>query len=125
MIYGNGRVRPEIRYDILTGFVAFPFVQTALIAKSKASAKTIPWTRFWRRNIDFHVKSAICLADLKSLTAHNAHLLRHGTNIRAVLYSFKMKKHFTDRLIGAIRKKKNPICVGLDPRLSQVPQFIN
>lgn len=32
--------------------------------------------------------------------------------------------HFADRLIAAIKKKGSPICVGLDPRLSQIPKFI-
>lgn len=32
--------------------------------------------------------------------------------------------HFADRLIAAIKKKGNPVCVGLDPRLAQIPQFI-
>lgn len=35
-----------------------------------------------------------------------------------------MTTHFADRLIEAIKKKGNPICVGLDPRLSNVPSFI-
>lgn len=32
--------------------------------------------------------------------------------------------HFTDRLIQAIREKGAPICIGLDPRLEQIPSFI-
>lgn len=32
--------------------------------------------------------------------------------------------HFADRLIEAIQKKGSVICVGLDPRLSDVPEFI-
>jgi orotidine-5'-phosphate decarboxylase len=32
--------------------------------------------------------------------------------------------HFADRLIGEIKKKGSAICVGLDPRLDQVPAFI-
>lgn len=32
--------------------------------------------------------------------------------------------HFADRLIETIKKKKSPICVGLDPRLSEIPEFI-
>lgn len=32
--------------------------------------------------------------------------------------------HFADRLIEAIQKKGNPICVGLDPRLEQIPTQI-
>ncbi len=32
--------------------------------------------------------------------------------------------HFADRLNAAIKKKKSPICVGLDPRLEQIPEFI-
>ncbi len=35
-----------------------------------------------------------------------------------------MAKHFADRLIEAVQKKGNPICVGLDPRLDQIPSFI-
>ena len=33
-------------------------------------------------------------------------------------------QNFADRLIRAIKKKGNPICVGLDPRLKQIPGFI-
>ena len=32
--------------------------------------------------------------------------------------------HFADRLNGQIKKKSSPICVGLDPRLQQIPSFI-
>lgn len=32
--------------------------------------------------------------------------------------------HFADRLIAAIQKKGSPICVGLDPRLGSIPDFI-
>ncbi len=35
-----------------------------------------------------------------------------------------MNKHFADRLIAAVQDKGNPICVGLDPRLAQIPNFI-
>lgn len=35
-----------------------------------------------------------------------------------------MGKHFADRLIEAVQAKGNPICVGLDPRLSQIPKHI-
>ena len=35
-----------------------------------------------------------------------------------------MAKNFADKLIDAIKKKGNPICVGLDPRLNQIPEFI-
>lgn len=35
-----------------------------------------------------------------------------------------MQKHFADRLIEEIKKKGNPICVGLDPRLDVIPEFI-
>lgn len=35
-----------------------------------------------------------------------------------------MHNHFADRLIEAIKKKGNAICVGLDPRLEQIPKFI-
>lgn len=33
-------------------------------------------------------------------------------------------RHFADRLIKAIQQKGTPICVGLDPRLEQIPAFI-
>lgn len=33
-------------------------------------------------------------------------------------------KNFADKLIEAVKKKGNPICVGLDPRLSQIPESI-
>lgn len=36
----------------------------------------------------------------------------------------KHKGHFADRLIDAIKNKGNPICVGLDPRLEQIPEQI-
>jgi orotidine-5'-phosphate decarboxylase len=32
--------------------------------------------------------------------------------------------HFADRLNEKIKEKKSPICVGLDPRLEQIPSFI-
>lgn len=32
--------------------------------------------------------------------------------------------HFTDRLIAAIKAKGSPICVGLDPQLAHIPNFI-
>ncbi|MBU2524675.1 orotidine-5'-phosphate decarboxylase, partial [Patescibacteria group bacterium] len=32
--------------------------------------------------------------------------------------------NFADRLIDAIKKKSSAICVGLDPRLEQIPEFI-
>lgn len=35
-----------------------------------------------------------------------------------------MQKHFADRLVEAIKAKGNPICVGLDPRLESIPEFI-
>ena len=35
-----------------------------------------------------------------------------------------MAKHFADRLIEAVKKKGNAICVGLDPRLNQIPSHI-
>jgi len=35
-----------------------------------------------------------------------------------------MQKHFADRMVEAIKKKGNPICVGLDPRLDKIPEFI-
>ena len=39
-------------------------------------------------------------------------------------YSIAMQKHFADRLIDAVRAKGTPICVGLDPRLDKIPEFI-
>ncbi len=33
-------------------------------------------------------------------------------------------KNFADKLIEAVKKKGNPICVGLDPRLDQIPKKI-
>jgi len=35
-----------------------------------------------------------------------------------------MQKHFADRLVEAVRAKGTPICVGLDPRLDKIPDFI-
>lgn len=35
-----------------------------------------------------------------------------------------MDKNFADKLIEAVKKKGAPICVGLDPRLGQIPGFI-
>lgn len=35
-----------------------------------------------------------------------------------------MSNHFADRLIEAVKAKGNPICVGLDPRLEQIPSYI-
>ena len=32
--------------------------------------------------------------------------------------------HFADRLNMQIKKKDSPVCVGLDPRLNQIPEFI-
>lgn len=32
--------------------------------------------------------------------------------------------HFADRLNAAIKSKKSVVCVGLDPRLEQIPEFI-
>ncbi len=32
--------------------------------------------------------------------------------------------HFGDRLIVAVKAKGNPVCVGLDPRLNQIPQHL-
>ena len=34
------------------------------------------------------------------------------------------QQNFADRLIEAIRAKGSPICVGLDPRLAQLPEFL-
>src|SRR3989338_6425735 len=33
-------------------------------------------------------------------------------------------KNFADKLIEAVKKKGNPICVGLDPMLDQIPKKI-
>lgn len=33
-------------------------------------------------------------------------------------------KHFSDKLIGQIEKKESHICVGLDPRLEQIPRYL-
>ncbi len=35
-----------------------------------------------------------------------------------------MQKHFADRLIEAIKKRDSAVCVGLDPRLDKIPEFI-
>lgn len=35
-----------------------------------------------------------------------------------------MHKNFADNLIEAIKRKGNPICVGLDPRLDKIPRHI-
>ena len=35
-----------------------------------------------------------------------------------------MSKHFGDRFMVAVEEKGTPICVGLDPRLDQIPSFI-
>lgn len=35
-----------------------------------------------------------------------------------------MPNHFADRFTAAVKEKGTPICVGLDPRLSQIPEFI-
>lgn len=32
--------------------------------------------------------------------------------------------HFADRLLTEVKRKGNPICVGLDPRLDKIPAFI-
>lgn len=40
------------------------------------------------------------------------------------MLSMPSLSHFTDRLISAIKQKGAPICVGLDPRLAQIPSFI-
>ena len=34
------------------------------------------------------------------------------------------EENFADRLIAAVKKKGNPICVGLDPRLDLIPGFL-
>ncbi|MBT7484469.1 orotidine-5'-phosphate decarboxylase, partial [Candidatus Peregrinibacteria bacterium] len=36
----------------------------------------------------------------------------------------KDNSNFADKLIAAVKKKGNPVCVGLDPRLGQIPEFI-
>jgi len=33
-------------------------------------------------------------------------------------------KHFSDRLIEAVKAKKSAVCAGLDPRLDKIPKFI-
>lgn len=33
-------------------------------------------------------------------------------------------KHFADRLVEAVKKKDSVVCVGLDPRLDKIPEFI-
>jgi len=33
-------------------------------------------------------------------------------------------KNFADKLVAAIRAKGTPICVGLDPRIEEIPQFL-
>lgn len=33
-------------------------------------------------------------------------------------------KNFADKLVEAIQKKGSAICVGLDPRLSEIPEFL-
>lgn len=33
-------------------------------------------------------------------------------------------EHFADRLVAAIKAKGNPVCVGIDPRLDQIPEFL-
>ncbi len=35
-----------------------------------------------------------------------------------------MANNFADRLMAAIKEKGTPICVGLDPRLEQIPDFL-
>ena len=35
-----------------------------------------------------------------------------------------MIQNFADKLIGAVKAKGNPICVGLDPRLEKIPESI-
>ena len=35
-----------------------------------------------------------------------------------------MAKNFADKLIEAVKAKGNPICVGLDPRLDQIPEAV-
>lgn len=41
-----------------------------------------------------------------------------------IINFMKQQTHFTDRLIQAIKQKGAPICVGLDPRLEQIPDYI-
>ncbi|EKD93909.1 MAG: hypothetical protein ACD_28C00032G0006 [uncultured bacterium] len=45
-------------------------------------------------------------------------------SISALSNSQAPQAHFADRLIASIRQKGNPVCVGLDPRLEQIPEFI-
>jgi orotidine-5'-phosphate decarboxylase len=33
-------------------------------------------------------------------------------------------ENFADRLLEAIDKKQNPVCIGLDPRIGKIPQYI-
>ena len=33
-------------------------------------------------------------------------------------------KNFADRLLEAIEKMENPSCIGLDPRIEDIPDFI-
>lgn len=35
-----------------------------------------------------------------------------------------MSNHFADRFTSSVKEKGAPICVGLDPRLNQIPKFI-
>lgn len=44
--------------------------------------------------------------------------------LKSFWLKYFMNKHFADRLIEAIKKKGNPICVGLDPRLDKIPDSI-
>lgn len=37
---------------------------------------------------------------------------------------FAMSKHFGDRLVNAVKEKGSCICVGLDPRLEQIPKHL-
>lgn len=47
-----------------------------------------------------------------------------GVKIFDKIGLMKAKNHFADRLAAAIKKKGAPICAGLDPRLAQIPEFI-
>lgn len=41
-----------------------------------------------------------------------------------VVWYTGVMKNFADKLLEAVRKKGNPICVGLDPRLEQIPESV-
>lgn len=45
-------------------------------------------------------------------------------NEHVKLKIFSMPKNFADKLIAAVKAKKAPICVGLDPNFEKIPKFI-